>query len=75
MDPADYDPDDDDLWIDIDDDDDKDNDDPRRGKAGSRGPANKKAGRQAAPPKPKWQQQLTWAPTEDQPGFCPGDHE
>ena len=61
--PDDYDADDDDSWID-DYDDDDDDDDPRppRGKAGSRSSdPGRKSGRNAPPPKPKWQQQLTWA--------------
>ena len=61
----DYDP-DDDSWIDDYDDDfdDEDDDPPPRG----RSPARNQAGRRQ-PPKPKWQQQLTWAPAADEPAF------
>ncbi len=72
MDPEDYDPDDDGLWIDDDDDDyyDDDDDDPPpslRSMAGSRGSPNRKSGRGEAPPKPRWQQQLTWAAANAEP--------
>ena len=68
LDPEQYDPDNDDLWID--DDDDFDDEDPPsvpRGKGGSRGSPGRKPDRNAAPPKPKWQQQLTWAAANAEP--------
>ncbi|MGA2253341.1 MAG: SNF2-related protein [Thermoguttaceae bacterium] len=57
MDPEDYDDDDDGSWIDV------YGDLPAvpRAKAGNRSSANKISGRREPPPKPKWQQQLTWA--------------
>ncbi len=62
MDPEDYEADDDDSWIDVYDEDDDDDDvNPPivpRGKAGSR---------REPPPKPRWQQQLTWAQPEVEP--------
>ncbi len=70
MDPEDYADNDDDPWISVyDDDHDEDDNSAPRGKTGGRSSAGKRKGRQAPPPKPKWQQQLTWAVADDEPGF------
>jgi len=61
MDPEDYDPDEDGSWID-------DYEDPAPiGKYGKLGYTPSKAGAGKVPPKPQWQQQLTWVATNADP--------
>ncbi len=68
MDPEEYDPEDYDPWIDDDDEFDDEVAAPAPlEKGGSRGSSGGKSGRRKEPPKPKWQQQLTWAAANAEP--------
>jgi len=72
MEPEDYqdEGDDDDSWLDVYDEEDDDEDDlpaVPRGKADNRRSAGNPSGRQTPPPKPKWQQQLTWTAADVEP--------